>query len=329
MKNKEAIEIIAFALENDKSVFAIRPPQSEQIYLYTEVDTPYGENAFIVDSNGKISYFKTISSINELNPIDKNSLTLPLVASKDDYKRMFSECIASIESNKIDKIILSRILRYDQALRPVETIFSDLCDTYSNAACYVYSGVFGQWMGASPELLASTLNGITKSVSLAGTLPIGSREWGAKEKNEQKIVTEAIGSAYNKLGELTNQDGPHEVIAGKVRHLKTYLEGEINDHSAFINEIHPSPAISGLPKEAAIQEINQIEQHERGLYTGYFNIEIDGGQYAYVNLRCMQIIDNQAYLYLGGGITIDSDCDLEWEETEHKAQTLLQVIKKI
>lgn len=329
MKNKEAVSIIAFALKNDKSVFAIKPPQTDHIYLYTEVNHSAEENAFIVDCNGKTSYFKSISTADELSPLETTDIEPPFVATKDDYMQMFGKCIDSIQSNKIDKIILSRILKYDLPAMPIETIYINLCATYSNAACYIYNGKSGQWMGASPELLAATLNGITKSVSLAGTLPMDSGEWGTKEKNEQKIVTDAISAAYNNIGKLTKVDGPHEVVAGKVRHLKTYLEGEISNHTDFIQEIHPSPAISGFPKAAAINEIKKIEQHQRGLYTGYFNMGIDSGQYAYVNLRCMQIIDNNAYLYLGGGITIDSNCDLEWEETKHKAQTLLQVIKKI
>lgn len=329
MKNKEAVSIIAFALKNDKSVFAIKPPQTDHIYLYTEVNHSSQENAFIVDCNGKTSYFKSISTTDELNPLETTDIEPPFVATNDDYMEMFGKCIDAIKSNRIDKIILSRILKYDLPAKPIENIYINLCEAYSNAACYLYNGKSGQWMGASPELLAATLNGVTKSVSLAGTLPMDSGEWGTKEKNEQKIVTDAISEAYNNLGKLTTVDGPHEVVAGKVRHLKTYLEGEISNHSEFIQEIHPSPAISGFPKAAAINEINNIERHQRSLYTGYFNIEIDGSQYAYVNLRCMQIIDNSAYLYLGGGITIDSDRDLEWKETEHKAQTLLQVIKKI
>ncbi len=329
MKNKEAIKIIAFALANEKSVFAIKPPDTEDIHLFTEISAPSNKNDLMVDSNGKSSYFKRITSIDELNPLNSHEVEQPTLTTKDDYKHMFESCINAIKSKKIDKIILSRILNYNQDIKSPENIFVDLCSAYLNASCYLYMGVFGLWLGASPELLAATNEGVTKSVSLAGTLPLNNQEWSSKEMNEQKIVTKAIINSYNKLGELTKEDGPHEVIAGKVRHLKTFLEGKVSNHTDFINEIHPSPAISGFPKEAAIQEINKIEKHQRGLYTGYFNIEIEGGQYAYVNLRCMQIIDNQAYLYLGGGITIDSDCDLEWAETKHKAQTLLQVIKKI
>jgi len=58
-------------------------------------------------------------------------------------------------------------------------------------------------------------------------------------------------------------------------------------------------------------------------------VKTDSKQYAYVNLRCLQAINDQCFLYLGGGITKDSDLEKEWVETELKGQTLLQVMQKI
>jgi isochorismate synthase len=44
-----------------------------------------------------------------------------------------------------------------------------------------------------------------------------------------------------------------------------------------------------------------------------------------VNIRCMQVVDDCALLYVGGGITADSDPELEWEETVKKSQILTTV----
>ena len=54
----------------------------------------------------------------------------------------------------------------------------------------------------------------------------------------------------------------------------------------------------------------------------------ENSSHIYVNLRCAEIIDHQAFLYLGGGFTKDSNIHSEWEETENKAKTLLNVMKK-
>ena len=49
----------------------------------------------------------------------------------------------------------------------------------------------------------------------------------------------------------------------------------------------------------------------------------------YVNLRCCQIQNGAAYLYLGGGFTKDSIPELEWQETENKSKTLLNILQKL
>jgi isochorismate synthase len=49
----------------------------------------------------------------------------------------------------------------------------------------------------------------------------------------------------------------------------------------------------------------------------------------FVNLRCMQVFPTQFALYLGGGIMADSDPSKEWEETELKSMTLLNVINSV
>ena len=49
----------------------------------------------------------------------------------------------------------------------------------------------------------------------------------------------------------------------------------------------------------------------------------------FVNLRCLQLKQDEALLYVGGGITKDSDPFLEWEETVKKAQTMASVLKSL
>jgi len=93
--------------------------------------------------------------------------------------------------------------------------------------------------------------------------------------------------------------------------------------------LHPGPAICGTPQETAYNYINQYESHQRDSYCGFIgpmNIAEDSA--LYVNLRSMRIYKNQVLLYVGGGITIDSEPREEWEETENKSLTLLDVIQK-
>ena len=54
---------------------------------------------------------------------------------------------------------------------------------------------------------------------------------------------------------------------------------------------------------------------------------MDGATHLYVSLRCMEIMDNVCRLYAGGGLLIDSEEKREWEETEIKLNTMLNVLR--
>ena len=56
-------------------------------------------------------------------------------------------------------------------------------------------------------------------------------------------------------------------------------------------------------------------------------VHIQGESSLYVNLRCMQLGENAAHLYVGAGITADSQPQAEWRETELKAETMLAVLE--
>jgi isochorismate synthase len=96
-----------------------------------------------------------------------------------------------------------------------------------------------------------------------------------------------------------------------------------NDHLwQFIRDFHPTPAVCGVPKNAARQLYQKYENHQRDLYTGIIGWAEPENMHLFVNLRCMQIYQNAAALYVGGGLTQDSDPAKEWLETERKSEAL-------
>jgi isochorismate synthase len=102
--------------------------------------------------------------------------------------------------------------------------------------------------------------------------------------------------------------------------------------SRFLYLLHPTPAVCGLPKNEALSFILEHEIHNREFYSGFLgpvNMTSGRGRNSsslYVNLRCMKLRENTAILYAGCGITVESEPEKEWQETELKANTLLSVI---
>ena len=148
---------------------------------------------------------------------------------------------------------------------------------------------------------------------------------------EQEMVSNTIEENFRSLGLDVHKEGPVTVSAGKhIEHLRTVYKAK-RDRTLdvdLLNLLHPTPAVCGIPRYGAVEWLKHEEEHDRSYYAGFLGPVLNGGFDFFVNLRCALILDNKAYIYVGGGITADSDPESEWEETESKARTLLDLMEK-
>jgi len=295
----------------------------------------------------KVEYFKAEHGklMNEwsdefvVRPFDPSFSIFPQIeGGKMEHKAAVVEAIRAIRNHELEKVIISRIRHVERdPQRDPGFVFEKLMNEYPRAfvSC-MYDPHLGFWMGASPELLLEKRAGVMRTVSIAGTQKISSGDndlshlqWDEKLQHEQHLVTDFIIAELRSIGITEIEvNGPHVLNAGAVAHLKTGFKFSTPVDADQVAELlNPTPAVCGLPRDIARQMIVQLEQHERRLYAGYLGIKRSGGDVDYyVNLRCMQVYDDHFELHLGGGITIGSDPDAEWEETENKAQVLLRVL---
>ena len=90
-----------------------------------------------------------------------------------------------------------------------------------------------------------------------------------------------------------------------------------------MKKLHPTPAVCGLPKKEAFEFIQENEGYDRGFYAGYLGIDSQRRTKEYfVNLRSAEFCQNQIKIYVGGGVTAESNPQKEWEETELKSGTI-------
>ena len=220
----------------------------------------------------------------------------------------------------------------------ISEILCNLLEKYPAAFVYIwYHPAVGMWAGATPETLFSLENGKFTTMALAGTQRVKGDEeliWGLKEREEQQIVTDYIKTELKGL--ITRTAPARTVRAGQVAHICTELEGTLTKDFGLIqlvNKLHPTPAVCGLPKETARSFIIEHEGYDRKFYTGFLgeiNLSLDSETSAkthlFVNLRCMELFENKAVLFVGGGITGDSDKEKEWEETVAKSATMRSIL---
>ena len=147
---------------------------------------------------------------------------------------------------------------------------------------------------------------------------------------EQKMVTNFIVEKLSKLypKEKIIPSNTYTRQAGNLVHLCADFEFLIKDVSllSLINSLHPTPAVSGVPVKKSMSFINHNETHDRKFYAGFLGPIYKKNAHLFVNLRCGKITHYNITLYVGGGITANSNSELEWEESERKAETLLNVI---
>ncbi|MGD9992608.1 MAG: chorismate-binding protein [Salinivirgaceae bacterium] len=266
--------------------------------------------------------------------------TFVVEKSRKEHIRQVEVFLKTFKETGMQKAVLSRNKWLpDYSIEHLPELYSELHQNYPNAFVYqIYLPQVGYWIGATPELLFSTQNGSATTVSLAGTQPLRNTNevvWDQKEAREQELVTEHIRSVLSsfQINDFSEQ-GPETAVAGNMVHLKTVLEFSKenikNRIGTFIEKLHPTPAVCGLPVKESMELILETEGYDREYYTGFLG-PFDPTQTIdlFVNLRCLQAFDNGVVLYAGGGITPESDPEKEWEETRIKIQTLERILEKI
>lgn len=273
---------------------------------------------------------------------------------EERYIHSIEKAISEIQSGNCKKIVLSRNFEVPLT-KPILIVFEELLNAYPNAFCYFwYHPKVGMWLGATPEILVKASGLHFTTMSLAGTQNKKEGQehpkWSSKELEEQQLVTDYIAEVLAARATEVKVGATETVSAGHLWHLRSKITGKfINDTLGdLVTALHPTPAVCGLPLQDARRFILEHENYERTYYTGFLG-ELNFTQEKsrnrnrknqensayrsvvktselFVNLRCMQKINDSLIIYVGGGITADSDPKSEWLETKSKAQTMLRLL---
>lgn len=257
--------------------------------------------------------------------------------SRENYLQLIEKTVSDIREGALSKVIISRQIPFARKDTSLGRLFLQLQEKTPNAFTYLvnlpYAGI---WMGATPEVLVKSDGARFETVSLAGTQvrKYDGEEyyWSTKDIEEQAFVSRYMLDVFFNFDiHQYKTTGPETLESGKVAHLKTSFffpkEKVENQLGNFVAELHPTPAVCGLPKDLAHQYIHENELYPRKYYTGYLGPwRLNGQVSLFVNLRCMEITSDEYILYAGGGITARSVPEKEWDETNQKAKTLLSVI---
>ena len=278
------------------------------------------------------------ASPNELPLVSANQAFQPDLSEKDKetYEEAFKRFIGPLQQNTFQKLVLSRCIHQDlpEDFSPLSA-FVNACNNYPRMMISLcHTPETGTWLGSTPEIILSGHDTQWHTVSLAGTMPMQGdvmpTEWSEKNQREQAFVSDYIRKTVKQFGSKITEKGPYTARAGELVHLKTDFNFQLKDASNLGNilkELHPTPAVCGLPKQEAYTFIEENEGFDRNYYAGIIGwLDPQEDTSLYVNLRCMKIKGKKSIFYAGGGILPSSTLETEWEETQQKLKTMLKIL---
>ena len=308
----------------DTQIYAIASGQGNDEFTIA----PYLKNATIHCIKGQITQSTDLLCSDFFKDFALTDSPLVSDTTELDYTSSVNKAIQAIRDKQFEKVVIARQLTIETQVQP-EKLFQALIDAYPQAFVYCFQLNNGLSMiGATPETLLERKESTLYTQALGGT----EQAYGYTEKEyheHQQIIIDIsskllVQNYQFKLGETAPKK------AGNVAHLSTPIAIEsqlLEQDLELLNALHPTAAIGGLPFEPANTFLLANENFNRNYYAGYLGFKHKQNFSFYVNLRCAELYKNGAILFAGAGINSNSVAADEWQETNHKLNTLLQYLK--
>lgn len=207
-------------------------------------------------------------------------------------------------------------------------------------------GAVDSFICASPEILVARHGDVVRSHPLAGTAPRGGDPAtdarlaagllaSTKDRAEHQVTIDYVHETLLPWCSFLDEEAEPSVVGvANVQHLGTMVEGRLSAPAPSVLELvdalHPTPAVAGDPRDAALDLIARLESADRGRYAGPVGW-VDGagnGTWA-VGIRSAELGGTEARVWAGVGIVADSDPDAELEETRAKLQAMLGALVRL
>lgn len=259
------------------------------------------------------------------------SLAFTDVPAAADWRALVGRAVAAIRAGGMEKVVLARAVH-----AAAEGRLDAAAALRHLRAAHPECAVFGFWqgdrafVGASPERLVRLDRNVVRTSSLAGSAPRGGAPdedaalaagllASGKDRAEHELVRRALVDALGELCEqVTAPNGPSVLTLRNVHHLHTPVQARLRAGRSLLDlvgRLHPSPAVGGSPREAALRFIREHEELDRGWYAAPVGwLDGQGGEFA-VALRSAVIAGRTACLFAGCGVVAESRPDAEYDET--------------
>lgn len=246
------------------------------------------------------------------------------------YRRAVVEAVRRMHAGGLDKVVLAHdLLAIADEPHDARYLLAGLSQRYPTCWSFAVDGL----VGATPELLLRRRGGEVSSRVLAGTIwpdahsgDLAGRLLGsAKDRHEHTLAVDSLAETLRPLcAELKVPAEPDVIALHNVSHLASDVFGTlpVDDPATLLRlaeAVHPTAAVGGTPRAAAVAMIAELEGMDRGRYAGPVGwVDGNGDGELGIALRCAQLDGPVARLFAGCGVVADSDPDVEVREAAAK-----------
>jgi menaquinone-specific isochorismate synthase len=260
------------------------------------------------------------------------------------WNEIVTQAVAAIHRGEMEKVVLSHARRVvtQREVNPPR-LLARLGSRYPDCYRFLFEPQVGHtFFGATPELLAERRGRVLGTFALAGSTPRGhtleedqalgeALLHSEKDRREHALVVRAIRAALAPLSEEMHlPDRPRLLKLNNIQHLLTPVRARLTQGTGILSVVeafHPTPAVGGLPREAALAFIERAEPHDRGWYAAPIGwIDSSGDGLFAVALRSAVSVGRETHLFAGAGIVAGSQAEKEWRETGWKFRPILDAL---
>ena len=342
--------------ENDTLSSAILP-----LWQITRRDgaTRVSAHVFLSGENvpNAASLFNDYAHLKSLG--EKNSTPFPPIPKiltetepgNSEYLPKARKAITAISSGNFEKIVLARARDFtfpSEKNIPEGSIFAALRKRFLAGECTLFFArtnpniLSEKIIGATPEMLALRNGKNLQTEALAGTVANKPGETecraqsllrDAKEQKEHRLVVDFVAEKLRHCG-LTPKfpETPSALVLPNVIHLHTPIEAEVHADCVslgkIVSELHPTPAMCGIPADSAKKFIIENEAFPRENFSAPVGFtDANGNGFFAVAIRCAKISGNKVRLYAGSGLVKGSVPEKEFSEIDAKISALASLFQ--
>lgn len=262
----------------------------------------------------------------------------------EDWSASIEDALRTIRGEQASKIVVARTMDLEPAepVDPVDVVMA-LWEENKGSHVFLFEPEPGKVLvGAAPETVSTVVDGRFRATAVAGSVGVGTTSVetaslarrlfeSRKDRAEQKFVVDHMVSQLQASGCDVHVDvEPHVLTLARIQHLETKIAAEVPAGTTVLDllkTLHPTPAVCGVPRDAALTWLEDGEPFDRGWYAGpvgWFDAE---GRGVFVPALRSAVFNQGVWrLFAGCGIVEGSDPEAEWQETGMKFQPVLRAL---